>query len=130
MLVDTSGFLCYNDSKEPFHEKAVRLCDSAKARLTTSYVLAEYTALAQVRGIVRRETIEFTARILDDNAIEIVWVDENLHRKAVELIRQREDKSYSLCDAASFVVMRERGIAEALTSDKHFEQENYIRLLK
>ena len=130
MLVDTSGFLCYNDGKEPFHEKAVRLYDSAKARLTTSYVLAEYTALAQVRGIVRRETIEFTARILDDNAIEIVWVDENLHRKAVELIRQREDKNYSLCDAASFVVMRERGIAEALTTDKHFEQENYIRLLR
>ena len=34
-----------------------------------------------------------------------------------------DKKPYSLCDAASFVVMRERSIAEALTTDKHFEQE-------
>lgn len=77
--------------------------------------MAEYTALAQVRKIPREKIIEFSVKILDDENIEIVWVDEILHRQAVKLMQKREDKNYSLCDAVSFVVMRERGIMDALT---------------
>jgi predicted nucleic acid-binding protein len=47
----------------------------------------------------------------------------------VGLLRARPDKTYSLCDAVSFVLMRERGVAEALTTDRHFEQEGFRRLL-
>jgi uncharacterized protein len=39
-------------------------------------------------------------------------------------------KNYSLCDAISFLQMQARGITEALTTDRHFEQEGLIRLLK
>ncbi|MEM9809150.1 MAG: nucleic acid-binding protein, partial [Cyanobacteria bacterium P01_D01_bin.56] len=42
---------------------------------------------------------------------------------------QREDKTYSLCDAVSFVLMCQRGITDALTTDRHFEQEGFVRLL-
>lgn len=45
------------------------------------------------------------------------------------LLDHRSDKTYSLCDAVSFVLMHERGILEALTTDKHFVQEGFIRLL-
>lgn len=129
MLVDTSGFLGLYEFKESFHKKAVELYDSATFRLTTSYILAEYTALAQVRKIPREKIIEFSVKILDDKDVEIVWVDEILHRQAVKLMQERQDKNYSLCDALSFVVMRERGISDALTTDKHFEQEGFRRLL-
>ena len=56
-------------------------------------------------------------------------LDEALHRTAFALVQARQDKTYSLCDAVSFVLMRERGIREALTTDKHFEQEGFQRLL-
>src|SRR5205807_1139838 len=105
---------------------AAEIYDSASSRLTSSYVLAEYTALAQVRGIAREQIIEFSERILADETIEIVWVDLRLHRLAVDLMKQRSDKAYSLCDSVSFVLMRERGIIDALTTDKHFEQEGFI----
>jgi uncharacterized protein len=130
MLIDTSGFLSLYESKEPFHQKAVELYDSANHLLTTSYVLAEYTALAQIRGIPREQIIEFSETILDDETIEIVWIDEFLNRQAVELLTKRRDKNYSLCDSVSFVVMQEREITEALTTDKHFAQEGFIALLK
>lgn len=130
MLIDTSGFLCLYEKEEPYHEQAVEFYDSAKARLTTNYVLTEYTALAQARGIPRREIIKFSVRMLETEEIEIVWVDEELHTKAVQLLKERPDKKYSLCDAVSFILMRERGISEALTTDKHFEQEGCVRLLK
>lgn len=130
MLIDTSGFLCFNHKEEPHHEKAVKIYDSASNRLTTNYVLAEYVALASARGLSRKETLIFSEEILSDETVEIIWVDKETHIKAVELLKERRDKNYSLCDAVSFIIMRRRGIAESLTTDKHFEQEGFIRLLK
>jgi uncharacterized protein len=129
MLIDTSGFLCLYESDEPFHETALKLYDESPLRITTSYVLAEYTALAEIRGIRRSQIIEFSLNVLADDAVEIVWVDERIHSQAVALMADRPDKRYSLCDAASFIALRERGINEALTTDKHFEQEGFVRLL-
>jgi predicted nucleic acid-binding protein len=131
MLIDTSGFFSLYDEADAYHEQAVLFYDAAVVkRLTTRYVLAEYTALAHVRGVPRREIIKFSRLILDDKAIEIIWVDEILHRQAVALLRERRDKNYSLCDAVSFVIMRTRGIFESLTTDKHFRQEGFVRLLE
>ncbi len=130
MLVDTSGFFSLYDEADEFHQQAVLFYDAAAKRLTTNYVLAEYTALAHVRGVPRREIIKFSSRILDDKDVEIIWVDENLHRQAVALLRERADKIYSLCDAVSFVVMRRHGISESLTTDKHFGQEGFVKLLE
>lgn len=48
----------------------------------------------------------------------------------MQLLQNRQDKTYSLCDAVSFVLMRQRGISESLTTDRHFEQEGFVRLLQ
>ena len=130
MLIDTSGFLCLYERSEPFHANAVELYDQTSFRLTTNYILAEYTALAQARGIEREKIIDFSIGVLADESIEIVWIDAATHIAAVQLLSERADKNYSLCDAASFCVMRRRDMTEALTTDKHFEQEGFTRLLR
>lgn len=130
MLLDTSGLLCLYDETERHHAQAIELYRAAHTRLTTNYVLAEYVALAHVRGLPRLQVLAFSEEILFDETVEIVWIDTNLHRQAVELLQNRRDKTYSLCDAVSFVLMRERQISEALTTDRHFEQEGFIQLLK
>jgi predicted nucleic acid-binding protein len=56
-------------------------------------------------------------------------IDEPLIVRAVEQYRRFSDKTWGLVDCASFVVMRERGITEAFTSDYHFEQAGFKRLL-
>lgn len=43
---------------------------------------------------------------------------------------QRQDKEWSLTDAISFVVMQRQGVHDALTTDRHFEQVGFARLLK
>jgi predicted nucleic acid-binding protein len=129
MLLDTSGFFSLYSENDGFNSLAVSLYLSTPRRLTTNYVLAEYVALALVRGIPRSDVIDFSQEILNEPTVEIVWVDEVLHSRAVELIVQRPDKKYSLCDAVSFVLMRERAVSESLTTDKHFEQEGFVRLL-
>ena len=130
LLIDTSGFFSLYDDAAKNHQEALDYYDSASNKITTNYVLTEYTPLAQIRGVPRSHIIKFSSLILDSQEIEIIWVDEILHRQAVKLIQERQDKNYSLCDAASFVIMRERGINDALTTDKHFEQEGFRRLLE
>jgi predicted nucleic acid-binding protein len=39
-------------------------------------------------------------------------------------------KKWSLTDCISFVVMTRAGITEALTGDHHFEQADFVALLK
>lgn len=56
-------------------------------------------------------------------------IDEKLDGQAWKLLEDRLDKTWSLVDCASFVVMEERGLTEALTTDRHFEQAGFVRLL-
>jgi len=129
MLIDTSGFFALYSEKDKNHSAANELFEQSRLRITTSYILAEYVALALVRGLPRQNVLAFSEEILFDDSVEIVWVSQQQHIQAVELLQQRPDKTYSLCDAVSFVLMRERGILEALTTDKHFVQEGFVRLL-
>lgn len=64
MFIDTSGFLCVYEESEIFHQRAVKLFDSTTQCLTTSYILAEYTALAHVRGLARKHIVEFSEQVL------------------------------------------------------------------
>ncbi len=49
---------------------------------------------------------------------------------AFEQYRAMADKEWSLTDCASFTLMRERGVNEALAHDHHFEQAGFVALLR
>lgn len=129
MLLDTSGLACLHNESEPFHAEAVGFFAAARFRVTHSYVLAEYLPLALSRRLSRATALAFLARAGTDPEVAVVWVDQELHRRGVELLVARPDKGYSLCDAVSFVLMRDYRQTDALTTDKHFEQEGFRRLL-
>ena len=48
---------------------------------------------------------------------------------AIELLRRQKDKSYSLCDAVSFVTMRRLGLERVLAFDDHFRQFGEFRVV-
>jgi predicted nucleic acid-binding protein len=129
MLLDTSGLLCLHNRAEPFHTQARTFYHAAHVRLTHSYVLAEFVALANARHLPRLAALTFVVDLVGNPDIDTAWVDEALHREAMNLLLARQDKTYSLCDAVSFVLMRQRHLTEALTTDRHFEQEGFQRLL-
>lgn len=87
-------------------------------------------ALASARKFSRSLALGFVVSLLENPYIELVWVTEAIHSIAIDLLIARQDKNYSLCDAVSFVLMRQRGINQALTTDRHFEQEGFLRLLQ
>ena len=129
MLLDTSGLLCCFDADEARHADAVRHYQGAGLRLTHNYVLAEFVALTQARRLPRDPSLEFAVLVLADPDDETIWIDRTIHAQAMQLLQSQSDKTYSLCDAASFVLMRQRGILEALTTDRHFDQAGFRRLL-
>jgi len=64
-----------------------------------------------------------------DPNVGIVSVTETLHAQSFELFRNRTDKEWGLIDCLSFVVMQERKLFSALTSDVHFQQAGFRALL-
>lgn len=130
MFLDTSGLLSLYDSRDAFHDDAVREFRRAGRLLTHNYVLAELVALVNARNLPRQNALDYIKDLLDHPLIEILWVNEAFHRAGLDLLYRRTDKSYSLCDAISFLQMQARGVNTALTTDRHFEQEGLVRLLK
>jgi len=130
MLLDTSGLMCLFDRRDFRHQDALELYDAAPTRLTHNYVLVEFVALAQARSAPRAEALTFVVDLFDDAEVEVAWVSIQLHQDALDLLQERLDKDWSLCDAVSFLLMQQRGLTEALTTDHHFEQAGFIKLLK
>ncbi|MEL6778344.1 MAG: hypothetical protein AAFO06_13905, partial [Cyanobacteria bacterium J06597_16] len=69
------------------------------------------------------------ASFLHNKSIEIVPLSESLYFKALSLFQDRMDKEWGLVDCVSFIVMKERGITQALTCDQHFQQMGFQALL-
>jgi len=65
-----------------------------------------------------------------DQSLTIVEANHELFEHGLDLFGNRPDKSWSLTDCISFVVMQAHGLTEALTADHHFEQAGFVRLLK
>ncbi|MBX3290334.1 MAG: type II toxin-antitoxin system VapC family toxin [Acidobacteria bacterium] len=135
LFVDTSGWANLAYSSEPFHDQAVQAYSSALSDnvrlITTNYVIAELVPLlTSVLKIPRPRIIEFINSIKGSAHFEIVHIDGDLDTLAWKHLEARSDKNWSLVDASSFVLMQELGMTEAMTTDHHFEQAGFVRLLK
>ena len=134
-FVDTAGWGHLVDPTQAFHMQAASLYRQARQQgsrlVTTNYILTELVALltSPVR-LPRPRVIEFISSLKASPYVDIIHVDAQLDSQAWDLLVERPDKEWSLVDCASFVVMRQAGIAEALTTDRHFEQAGFVRLLK
>ena len=133
VFIDTSGWASFFIEKDPHHVEALRLMiqwqQQNRRIVTTNYVLTELIALFTRERVQRSTALDYVETIRSADWIEIVHIDESLDEKAWQLLEKRLDKEWSLIDAASFVVMQERELPEALTADRHFEQAGFVRLL-
>lgn len=87
------------------------------------------SSLGTARGIPRRKVLDFARGLPELKFIDFVFVHDELHEMALDLLTERPDKDWSLCDAVSFILMRDWEIQDALTTDHHFEQAGFRRLL-
>lgn len=130
MFGDTVYFIALLSIRDRWHVRATEIQrQPPRPLLTTEWVLLEVVnAFCQPAGRMRVvRLIELLGR-QDD--VEIVPASRDWFQRGLESFAARPDKEWSLTDCISFVVMKERGVSEALTNDHHFEQAGWRILLK
>ena len=124
VFVDTSGFYALIDSDDRHHELADNVFGRAgreKWRLVTSNaVMFETHALLLNRLRPGREIALTFLDSISTDPYQVVRASRADEQKAIEIIRAHRDKSYSLCDALSFVVMERLRIRDAISFDQDF----------
>ncbi len=136
VFVNTSGFVALLVAEDRMHGRAAALFGSASrerwALITTNAVVIEtYSVLLARARDGRRAAISFLDAVQASTAaltVEPIRVDDEI--KAEALVRTHADKTYSLCDALSFVVMERLGITEAVAFDRHFREYGRFTILQ
>jgi predicted nucleic acid-binding protein len=131
-FLDTAYVYALVNTRDRWHSVAVRwearLARERRRLVTTEFVLVEIAdGLAAVN--FRGHAIRTIAVLQSSPLVEMVPASSQLFGAALELYRQRADKDWGLTDCTSFVVMRDRGISAALTTDEHFRQAGFRPLL-
>ncbi len=130
VFLDASFWIALRDPREPWHRIARDCTRDLLARrylfVFTPFVLAETHA-----HFCRSPRLR--TQILDDAEHNPIMVNELPSPPdlvaTTELLRQHGDKSYSFCDAFSFVTMRRLRIGQALAFDEHFRQLGEFEVL-
>ncbi|MEN3335429.1 MAG: uncharacterized protein V7641_4794 [Blastocatellia bacterium] len=133
LFLDTAFAIALSSPKDEHHEKALRLAEQLEIEgtrlLTTRAVVLEIgNALSKQR--YRKASVELLESLEQDPKVEIIPMTEDLYERGFELYQSRPDKEWGITDCVSFVVMQERGVTEALTTDEHFEQAGFKALLR
>lgn len=123
VFVDTAGWMMLADASDPSHDRAVRYRDKwlkdGGLFVTSDYVLDETLTLVRMRlGIDAAE--RWWNQVSTSARVDWQWIDPERAVAARSWFFRWRDKEFSLTDCTSFVVMKERRIETALTSDRHF----------
>ena len=57
--------------------------------------------------------------------LDVVWVDQLLCERGLDLLLERHTRHLSLVDAVSFLVIREQKLDRVFAFDRHFNAEGF-----
>ena len=132
IYIDTSGFYALLVQRDSMHQRASTImAQAARARtrfVTTDYVLDESVTLLKARG--HRQLIALLFETLGaSSVIRVEWTTAERFHETRAFCLHHSDKDWSFTDCLSFLVMRNLGLHQALTSDGHFRQAGFRVLL-
>ncbi len=132
IFVDTVAWIALLDGSDSLHTRATKVLDDLsenKSRLiTTEFVLLELGDGFSAAG-KREKALKFIEELRNLEILRIIPASQELLSQGWELYIKRRDKNWQVTDCISFVVMKEEGISTAFTSDQHFEQSGFIKLM-
>ena len=131
IFLDSAFAIALSSETDAYHEKAVQISESLGGivLVTTRAILLEIGNALSKRPF-RKACTALLKSLEDDENVLIVPLSDDLFEKGLDLFAKRIDKEWGLSDCISFVVMQERGIAQALTTDTHFQQAGFQTLMR
>lgn len=123
LFVDTAAWIALADLDDQYPQTTARaFADLSEQRVnlvTTNLVVAESYIWIR-RRLHHRAAVAFLDRLAHTSRLERVLSTAELEEAAEAILRQYADQDFSYTNAVSFAVMRQQGIPEAFTFDRHF----------
>ena len=133
LFLDTGYVIALNSPRDRYHAAALgwerRIRAERLAVVTTRAVQLEIGA-ALSRLAYRNAAAAILEALDNDPCITVIPLDDDIYARALALFASRPDKEWSLTDCVSFLVMRDRAITQALSTDAHFTQAGFEVLLQ
>jgi predicted nucleic acid-binding protein len=132
VFADAGYWIALLNPRDGLHAKA-REVSSVLGRtwiVTSEMVLTEVlNAFASKGEPLRNAACVLVDRIRSNPNSEIVPMTSSAFRGAMERYRSRVDKRWGLTDCTSFLIMEQKGITEALSGDRDYQQAGFTALL-
>ena len=131
IFLDSAFAIALASATDTYHKKALEISETLGdvTLVTTRAILLEIGNALSKRPF-RKACLSLLRALEDDENVLIVSISDELFEKGMDLFAKRTDKEWGLIDCISFVVMQEREIAQALTTDTHFQQAGFQVLMR
>ena len=126
VLVDTSALLALAFPDDRHHQAAVAFVRAhPQARLVlTELILAEVATRIRARAGAPR-AVAVARSLFESRRYELLFVDGDVVRGALDLMARFADKRLSLTDCTSFALMDRLGLESAFAFDTDFRDCGY-----
>lgn len=133
VYADSGYWVALLNPRDQWYEKARLVADQIKGRriVTSEMVFVEFlNSMSRYGADKRRQSVEAMQRLYDNPNIEVVPQTTAQLKSAAELYVRRLDQRWSITDCASFIIMEQRGLTDALAYDRDFVQAGFRALLR
>jgi predicted nucleic acid-binding protein len=132
VLVDTAAWIALVNTRDELHSRAEQTMAELRrhkvALVTTEFVFLE-VANALCTSAWREKAIKLIDGLRSLPYLHVVAADTTLLAEGWQLYRSRIDKEWSLTGCTSMVTLQKESIERVFTSDHHFEQAGFAKLL-
>lgn len=130
VFADSSYWIGLREKADPFHQFSKKiagwLVQNRYRLVVTPFIFAEahayFSRVREIRELIIRD---FWANPL----VEFEQPTYQDQTKALEILKQHRDKTYSFADAVSFCVMNRMELIEVVSFDGHFRQFGHFQVL-
>jgi len=133
VFADAGYWIAMYNPHDSLHQKAHDVtAQLGPVRIVTSeMVLVEFLNYASKRGYqVRHMAAKAADTMRIDPSLYIAPQTSQQFQAAILRYSSRLDQRWSVTDCASFLIMEERGITDALAHDRDFQQAGFRSLLR
>lgn len=130
IFVDTSALYAVLDADDDHSPQASALWEHLLNGIGAREFegITHYSIVVETSALVQRRLGMVAVRDLHDAllpALEICWIDRELHERAVAAMLGARKRDVSLVDWTSFELMRIKGIDRALAFDDDFTKQGF-----
>ena len=126
ILIDADGVIAILKKDDSNHEKSLKIDLKIRdyKKYITNLVFAE---VANVLSIKKGQSFaKQSIKDLYSSEVEIIFIDEYLFQKTVEVFTKQSKKGTSFVDCANLVVMQEHSIAKIFSFDSSYKGKRFL----